>query len=264
MRRKFLIIPIIFTLFAFFACEKNDPLADQGELTGNVLPYNLLAQMPDGSAGDTLTLRTITWAIDDNIDSVMFYHHGFKLRDFEVKIEVSFEDSLHTMSTAFVQDSIFTDKTLIASYPQEGKPLNDFYQTQQNAYVIEHDFIVPENYMISTGSDEDVILNMDDDIFSILKDSLANQINRSIFRTFFPEINGFSLDYFIINEQGFYTGEVTEQALQYFHDNITRENLSQYVSSASVNDETRVTVESSSSLDTNDAEYVSERTFKVI
>lgn len=50
------ILPIIVAGLVMTSCEKNDPLAEQGQLTGNVAPFNLLAQMPDAKVEDTLML----------------------------------------------------------------------------------------------------------------------------------------------------------------------------------------------------------------
>jgi len=263
MKKIFLLtLPVLLVFFA--GCEKNDPLADQGDLTGNVVPFNLLAQMPDASAGDTLTLRTVCWAIDDNIDSVVFTHEGFKLRNFEIVMETTFDDSLHVISTVFTQDTIFTPTTMVASYPEQGQSLNDFYQTQENAYVIEHDFVVPEYYALTDQTNGDLILSLDENIFDFVVEELIPQFNRSVMRVVFPEINPFSLDYFVVDDNGFYTGEITPEAEQYIRDNLTPGIMAEFISGASASDETRVTVESTAILDVEGSSFTSDRTFKII
>ncbi|MFW6226492.1 MAG: hypothetical protein ACOC31_00155 [Bacteroidota bacterium] len=258
----FLILPVILLFFA--GCEKNDPLSEQGTLTDNVVPFNLLAQMPDASAGDTLTLRTVCWAIDDNIDSVNFTHEGFKLRSFDILMEITFEDSLHVLSTEFTQDTIFTPTTMIASYPEQGQSLNDFYQTQENAYVIEHEFVVPDYYALTNETNEDLILALNEDLFDFVVEELIPQFNRSVMRTVFPDINPFSLDYFVVDDNGFYTGEITAEAEQYIRDNFTAGIMAEFISDASAEDETRVTVQSTATLDVEGSSFASERTFKII
>ncbi len=263
MKKIFLlIIPMVILFFA--SCEKNDPLAEQGELTGNVVPFNLLAQMPDASAGDTLTLRTVCWAIDDNIESVVFMHQGFKVRSFDISMEVTFEDSLHVLSTVFTQDTIFTPSAEVASYPQQGQTLDDFYQTQENAYVIEHDFVVPDEYALTGQTGGDLILSLDEGLFDFVVQEIMPQFNRSVMRVVFPEINPFSLDYFVVDDNGFYTGEITAEAEQYILNNLTPAVMAEFVAGASAEDETRVTVESAATLEGEGTSFTSERTFKII
>lgn len=263
MKKIFLLIIPMVILF-FTSCEKNDPLAEQGELTGNVVPFNLLAQMPDGSAGDTLTLRTVCWAIEDNIESVVFMHQGFKVRSFDIIMEVTFEDSLHVLSTVFTQDTIFTPSAEVASYPQQGQSLDDYYQTQENAYVIEHDFVIPDEYALTDQTGGDLILSLDKGLFDFVVQEIMPQFNRSVMRVVFPEINPFSLDFFVVDDDGFYTGEITAEAEQHILNNLTPALMAEFVTGASAEDETRVTVESAATLEDEGTSFTSERTFKII
>ncbi|MDR4988533.1 MAG: hypothetical protein RG741_06825 [Bacteroidales bacterium] len=249
----------------FWACEKNDPLADQAELTGTQTPFNLLAQMPDAAAGDTLSLRTVCWSVNDDIATVEFFHEGFKLRNYEVKMSVqTAAGNTYELATTLLEDSIFFDQSLMASYPEEGTSLLDHYQTYENAYVILHDFIVPNIYKLSRESNQDLILAMNENVYTLIVEKLSHQFNRAVMVTVFPEINQFSVVYFVIDDQGNFTGEITEEAVLYIQEHLTREKMNDFLREASVSDNTRVTVESVATLENNAASASSTRIFRVL
>lgn len=260
----------IFKIFAvimmvgFWACEKNDPLAEQGRLTGNITPFNLLAQPPDAAAGDTIRLRNVCWAVNDDIETVTFYHSGFKLRDYDVKMRVQTQDTIFELVVVYKEDSVLTSSTFFAEYPEEGATLNDYYQTMENAYVILHDFIVPMQYALSRERNEELILAMNDLVFEEIVQRFSLKFNRAIMVTVFPEINPFSLAYFKVDEDGFYTGELTEQGIQYVIDNLDRELMNDFLREATVADNTRVTIETVAALEANGGEKNSRRTFRVL
>jgi len=251
-------------MVGFWACEKNDPLGDQGELTGNIVPFNLLAQPPDAAAGDTVRLRTVCWAVDDDIETVSFYHSGFKLRDYEVKMRIQTTDTVYELTVNHLEDSVLTASTFIASYPEEGASLNDYYQTLENAYVILHDFVVPMHYALTRERNQDLIMIMNDQVFEAVVEKFSLKFNRAIMTTVFPEINPFSLVYFKVDDDGFYTGELTEQGIQYIIDNLDRESMIDFLREATVADNTRITAESVAKLEANGGAASSRRTFRVL
>ncbi len=263
--KSFPIISLTLLMFTFMACEKNDPLADQGELTETITPFNLLAQMPDAAAGDTITLRTVCWAVNDDIQTVELFHEGFKLRTFETIMSVEINDgTIHELSAFFAEDTIYVEQDIIVKYPEEGSSLLDFYQTLENAYVILHDFIVPQVYALMKKTNEELIMAMEDHIFDEIVQQLSLQFNRRIMTTLFPDINQFSLVYFVVDDEGFFTGELTEAGIQYVIDNLTRELVAEFLKEATATDNTRVTVESLATLENNAASSSSTRTFRVL
>lgn len=256
---------LMLSVLAFLACEKNDPLADQGDMTDKITPFNLLAQMPDAAAGDTITLRSVCWAVNDDIATVELLHEGFKLRTFDVSLTIQVnEENIYSISAFLPEDSIFVDQTSIAKYPDQGSSLLDFYQTLENAYVILHDFIVPEVYALTKATGENLVMQMDDDALSQIIEKLSIQFNRRMMTTVFPEINQFSLVYFVIDDAGNYTGEITEAAEEYIQENMTRELLIEYLKDATATDNTRVTIESVATLENDAASTSSTRTFRVL
>jgi len=255
---------LLMIVVGFWACEKNDPLGDQGDLTGNIVPFNLLAQMPDASAGDTVRLRTVCWAVDDDIETVSFYHSGFKLRDYEVKMRIQTTDTIYELIVNHIEDSILTPSTFIASYPEEGASLNDYYQTLENAYVILHDFVVPIQYDLNRLRNEELIMNMSEGNFTKVVEKFSLLFTRPVMTVVFPEINPFSLTYFKVDDEGFFTGELTEQGVQYVKDNLDREIMIDFLREATVADNTRVTVESVAALEANGGKTSSRRTFRVL
>ncbi len=263
MKTQFKIF-FLFLMTALWACEKNDPLEEQGELTGDVVAFNLLAQMPDAAPGDTLNLRNVSWAIDDNIETITFSHEGFKLRTFEVKIAFNLEDTLYERQALLTEDSVITSPTLFASYPEEGEDLNDYYQTQDNAYVILHDFIVPQQYALSKESNEELILAMDDSVFNWFVQTFSATLNRDILLFIFPDLNAFSTTLFEIDDMGNFTGELTPEGMQYYIDNTDRELFNAFLTEAVVSDNTRVTLETEAILEGMEEGATSQRTFRVL
>ncbi len=263
--KSLLKIFVLLLLVALWACEKNDPIADQGDLTGATTPFILLAQMPDAAVGDTITLRSISWAVDDNIAKVSFYHEGFKLRTYEVKLAIEGNDNvIHHIETTLLEDSVLFVQALIADYPEDGKSMNDYYQTYDNAYVVMHDFVVPERYALTKTTDEELIMAMDDIVFDQLVVKLSKLFTRGTMIVVFPEINAFSLDYFVIDDGGNFTGEITELAEEYIIQNLDRELLIAFLNEAKVADNTRVIIESVATLDDNETSAASTRMFRVL
>lgn len=258
---------LLIFIAALWACEKNDPLADQGTLTGNKVAFNLLAQMPDAAAGDTVVLRNVTWSVDDKIKSVVFHHQGFKVRNYEMKIAIPENDAnntIHEFSATFAEDSIMVPLTQFASYPEEGGNLNQYYQTQENAYVIQHAFIIPGEYTVSKKSDQDLVMEMNDGVFNAFAEKFSPGLNRRMFVAIFPNISMFSVRYFTTNDEGFFTGELTREGFQYFLDNITRERMNAFVKEAKVTDNTRVTVQTVAEVEGSNATTRSSRVFRVL
>jgi hypothetical protein len=266
MKISLKILLIVF-ITAWWGCEKNDPLADQGTLTGNMVPFNLLAQMPDAAAGDTLTLRNVSWAVDDNIGRIDFIHSGFKSRifDMSISIEIAGEsNTIHQLAATYLQDTIHFEPQIFASYPESGEDLNQYFQTLENAYVILHPFIVPAQYKLSKTSNEELVREMDEDVFSWFVDTFSVSIDREVMIALFPDINPFSVQLFKFDDNGNFTGELTENGLTYFFENFTRELAINYLDEANVSDNTRVTIETEAVLDGNDVGAVSTRVFKII
>ncbi len=263
--KSFPIYILTLLMFTFLACEKNDPLADQGVVSDRVAPFNLLAQMPDAAAGDSITLRTVCWAVNDDIETVELFHEGFKLRTFETTMSVEIDDgTIHELNAFFAEDTIYVEQDIIAKYPEEGSSLLEFYQTLENAYVILHDFIVPQVYALMKKTNVELVMAMDDHIFEEIVEQLSPQFNRRIMIAVFPEINQFSLVYFVVDDEGFFTGELTEAGFQYVIDNLTRELVAGFLKEATATDNTRVTVESVATLENNAASSSSTRTFRVL
>lgn len=252
-------------LLFFWACEKNDPIAEQGDLTGTTTPFVLLAQMPDAAVGDTVTLRTVCWANDDNIATVNFLHEGFKLRTYEVKLTIEGSNEIvHNIQTTLLEDSVLFEQTLIAEYPEDGKSMTDYYQTYDNAYVVFHDFIVPERYALTKSKDEELIMAMDDAVFNQLVINFSELFTRDMMIVVFPEINAFSLDYFVIDDDGNFTGGITELAVEYIIENLNRELLITFLNEAGVADNTRVIIETVATLDDNTTSARSTRMFRIL
>ncbi|MBW6499124.1 MAG: hypothetical protein K0B09_12090 [Bacteroidales bacterium] len=243
------------------ACEKNDPMDGQGGLTGNLTPFNLLAQMPDAKVNDTLMLRTVCWSINDDISDVSFFYRGFKIKSYSVKMGLIAGGQPYQLTAEHKTDTIFIDLTLIKSYPEEGTPLNNYYQTIENAYVIVHPFVVSDPFTLANQSGVDVIEEMTDHTFGVLVGKLSLQMNRPIVLSLFPSAPAACFEF---DQQGFYTGNLTEFGVQYVQDHMTREILSEHLAEASVEDNTRATIESKATIAVTNAYAISARNFRVI
>lgn len=243
------------------ACEKNDPMDGQGGLTGNLTPFNLLAQMPDAKVNDTLMLRTVCWSINDDITDVSFFYRGFKIKSYSVKMGLIAGGQPYQLSAEHKTDTIFIDQTLIKSYPEAGTSLNTYYQTIENAYVIVHPYVVSADFTLANQSGADVIEEMSDPTFEVLAGKLSPQMNRAIVLKLFPSAPAACFEF---DQQGFYTGNLTEFGVQYVKDHMTREILTENLAEASVEDNTRATIESKATVAVTSAYAISARNFKVI
>lgn len=255
-------ILLIFALgIGLNACEKNDLIVDQGSLTGNMTPFNLLAQMPDAKVNDTLFLRTVCWSINDDIADVSFFYEGFKLKNYTLSLGMIVNEQPVELTAEYKPDTLFIERTLIATYPEAGTSLNAFYQTIENAYVIVHPFIVPAEFSLSNLEGADVVEEMSDETFDILVAQLSLQMNRAMVLMLFP---GAPASCFEFNQQGFYTGNLTETGFAYVQQNMTRELLKEYLLEASVEDTTNGTIESVATVAVTNASATSVRTFKIL
>ncbi len=263
MKTIYKILAVI-VLAGLWACEKNDPLADQGDLTGHVVPFILLAQMPDAPAGDTITLRALSWAVDDDISQISLYHRGFKLQTYEVKIRAEGDDVTHELSVTMQADSIIIPETLIDQYPKEGESLNDYYQTYENAYVILHDFMVPMGYALNKERDGELILAMPESAYQMLVAHFSTMFYRALMVAVFPDINPFSVVYFEVDDGGFFTGALTDEGMAYVREHLGRELMIEILHEARVADNTRVTVRANAIIDPAHEGKSSERTFRVL
>lgn len=254
-------ILIIFAAgLVFQACEKNDPILEQGTLTGTLTPFNLLAQMPDAKVTDTLMLRTVCWAVNDDITNVSFYYEGFKIKSYSVKMALVVNDEV--LTAAHQTDTIFIDRNLIRSYPQAGESLNDYYQTIENAYVIICPFEVAEGFTLAAGSNAEVILEMDDEIFAIIVNQLSLQMDRAVVLSIFPTAPVLCFEF--NPETGSFTGNLTEFGFEYVRTNLTREILIEHLDEASVDDNTRGRIESVATIGATNASATSGRNFRLI
>lgn len=257
-------ICIVILAAGLWSCEKNDPLADQGKFTGNIMPFNSLSQMMSTKAGDTVLLRTVCWAVNDDIETVEFFQNGFKKRFFEASMSIEVNDTtIYHFHATFDEDTIFTPQSLIVSYPNEEYSLDHFFQTYDNAYVVTHKYVVPMEYEVIRKEDAALIMDLPDYVFEAYLDEFLPLFNRRIMLTVFPEINPFSVVFFKFDAQGNFTGELTDAAMDYLYENFSRELMGQYITEASVEDETPVTVESVATIEVTGASKSSERTFYV-
>lgn len=260
MKTYFKILSVIVVL-GLLSCEKNDPLADQGSLTGQEAPFNLLAQMADAKVGDTLRLRTVAWAANDDLETIAFFHKGFSVEDYSIKIRIELTAGPADLAVTFKTDSIKTERTLIKSYPESGSSLNEFYQTIESAYVIESPFIVPENYQPLKAEGGQLIDDLPAETYSLIAHKFAEKMNRAMMLKLFPSAPFSS---FVIDEAGFFTGELTPAGIQYIVDNLSRDMFKSLLVEAKVDDNTRVTIESEARLKANKGHRVSARGFKVL
>jgi len=256
------ILLVFMASLALLACEKNDPIPGQGTLTGNITPFNLLAQMPDAKVTDTLMLRTVCWAKNDDINSVAFYYRGFKIKSYSVKMGLVVNNQPVTLTAEHKTDTIFIEKSLIRSYPQAGESLNDYYQTIENAYVIICPFVVADGFTLADVSNAGVIEEMNDEVFSIIVNKLSLKMDRGVVLKIFPSAPAACFEF--DPQTGFFTGNLTQFGIDYVRTNLTREILIEYLAEASLDDNTRGTIESVATLAVTGASTTSSRNFRII
>jgi hypothetical protein len=255
------ILPIIVAGLVITSCEKNDPLAEQGQLTDNVAPFNLLAQMPDAKVEDTLMLRTVAWANDDDINNVSFFYEGFKVLDFNVEMELTLTTGVENFETTYKPDTVFIEKTLIRRYPEAGESLNQYYQTAENAYVIVCPFVVADGFYLLTEEGGELVQVMPDQFLEQIINMFSLMMKRKHVLHLFP---GAPIACFEFDSQGFFTGNLTEFGFNYVQENFTRQMLVDNLVEATVNDNTRGTIESVASVAVTNTSKLSRRNFRII
>lgn len=258
---KFIIL-IAATGFLITSCEKNEPIAKQGTLSGQLKPFNLLAQMPDAKVTDTLRLRTVTWSKHDDISSVSFFYRGFKIQNFSVKININVSGQNVQLSANHLTDTIFIDRSLIETFPRPGESLNDHYQTIENAYVVICPFFVGSGFTLLTSAGGPLIEQMSNEVFNSIVAKLSVQMNRAMVLSLFPTAPVLCFEF---NPQtGAFTGNLTPFGVDYVRTNLTRARLIQQLNEATVEDNTRGTIESVAAIGKTNASTTSSRNFRII
>ncbi len=246
----------------FASCEKNEPLAKQGVLTNQLKPFNLLAQMPDAKVSDTLRLRTVSWSKHDDITTISFFYRGFKIQNFSVKMNISVSGQMVELTASHLTDTIFIERTLIETFPRPGESLNDHYQTIENAYVVICPFFVGSGFTLLTSAGALLIDQMSNEAFNSILATLSLQMNRAMVLSLFPAA---PVPCFEFNPQtGAFTGKLTQFGIDYVRTNLTRARLKQQLKEATVEDNTRGTIESVATIGKTNASTTSSRNFKII
>ncbi len=241
------------------SCEKNDPLGDQGILTGNLAPFNLLAQMPDAKVNDTLMLRTVAWATNDDMNNISFFYRGFSVKNYSVRMQITVSGAPKLFQVTHRTDSLFIPRTLIRSYPQAGESLNLYYQTAENAYVIVCPFVVATGFSLLVQEGPALINAMPNSDFSAIVHKISLQMNRADVRQLWPSA---PITCFEFDANGNFTGNLTEFGFNYVRENLTRALLIQHLIEATVDDNTRGTIESVATVATTSR--TSSRNFRII
>lgn len=272
--KKILYIAITALFFSgLVSCEKNDPLAEQGELTGVEMPSVVLSQMPATAVGDTIELSTTTWSRVDNISKLEYFHKGYTGFTLTVKwtTEVPQDDAdplVYSFYETTHGDSVFIEEEKINSFSD----LNPWYQTIMNAYVIKQDFIVPDAYAIQSVDDKDVLTYMESNYFNALKDSFAMRFDKIIGEHLFPETADDTTLYARVKEavsEGstdsvlVFNNKLTDLGRNYVADNLTKDMIKNRFESSVKNAFAEVTVLSKVTLNT-DAVNEDEKSFEVL
>ncbi|HSV77349.1 MAG TPA: hypothetical protein VLH37_10000 [Bacteroidales bacterium] len=258
--KSFLLLAAIGVFFA--SCDKNDNLAELGTPTGLIKPFNLLAQMQDAKVTDTLMLRTVSWSEHDDISTISFFYEGFRIQNFSVRMAFTVSGQTVRLSANHLTDTIFIERTLIESFPRAGESLNDFYQTIENAYVIICPFYVGSGFGMLTSTGALLIEQMSNPAFNAIVQKLSLQMNRAHVLSLFP---GAPVLCFEFNPQtGAFTGNLTPFGFEFVRTNLTRARLAQHIDEATVEDNSRGTIESVAVIGKTNASTTSSRNFRII
>ncbi len=260
--KRILYISILGLLFtAFTSCEKNNPLANQGELTGVEIANVILSQIPATAAGDTITLSTNTWAKDDNIKSLEYSHRGFKTYSLTIKMDIDTSDvegvKPASISKTITTDTLFIDETSIATITE----LLPYYQTLMNAYVVKYDFVIPSNYLVQMVDDKSVINEMETKYFDQFRNELAKLMDKRMAETIFT-IDAQAADTLFTKVENVFTGTLTTAGFTFVEDNLTKDDVKNYLKGAIKEEFAELTIRSKVTLTPN---FVSEdeKTFEI-
>jgi hypothetical protein len=208
---------------------------------------------------DTLNLRTVAWATNDDINNISFFYRGFSVKNYSVKMQITVSGAPVLFQVAHKTDSLFIDRTLIMNYPEAGQSLNLYYQTAENAYVIVCPFVVATGFSLLVQEGAALINAMRDADFAAIVHKISLQMKRPDVRQLWPAA---PIACFEFDANGNFTNNLTEFGFNYVRENLTRAILIQHLTEATVEDNTRGTIESVATVGTTSK--TSSRNFRII
>lgn len=237
-----LLILIMGTII-FASCEKRDVLGDQGDLTGKDYPYLTLASIPDSRPMDTAGIVASFWAVDDDISHLRIAQRGYKVNDIYLKWKLEYTvDSLNISNeVAFSQqdDTLFYPETVLIDIENQGNALDTFYQTLESSYVVNKEWVIPEEYSLTNQEGEEALEALESSVLDAVRDYFADQLNARDVQYIFPVADS---SFFEVDEMGDFTGNLTEAGRDSVYSWTSLEVLKAHLESAEVNETAEVTI----------------------
>ncbi|WP_236978904.1 hypothetical protein [Membranihabitans maritimus] len=226
-----LLIPLIGVLI-FASCEKRDVLGEQGDLTGKDYPFLTLASIPDSRPMDTVSVVATFWAVEDDISHVKIIQEGYKVGDLSLNWVLNYTtDSIQVEKKLELfqpGDTLFYPESIIVDIENQGNSLDTFYQTVETSYIINKEWVIPEQYQVNVWEGEDVIDALDPLVLSEVKSYFANQLNATDALFLFPDSDS---SFFEIDNMGGFSGNLTETGKDSIRSWTTLEVLKTYLAS---------------------------------
>lgn len=219
MKKAFSILIIIGSVLFMAACSEDDPITDLGETSGDYYPYLSLNYSTSSPAlGDTLTLTATTFHRNDNIASVVFSETI--VEKFGITLTLNSGTSIATYDesnpTLIVTDSIKTASPWLSIDNSTGD-LDAYYVTESNYYAVSTLYL----FQVEEGAydnNENMINQLSDEAFDIIKSLLAYAITKTDYISLFPDATDAdftSSGTYVLNSSG----------MENLKENLTRDQL---------------------------------------
>ncbi|PWJ44404.1 hypothetical protein [Sediminitomix flava] len=163
-RLTYTILLVLAVLF-FTGCEENDPLADQGTVTGDA-PTITMDRVKASAAGKEFDLRVRYWGQDDNIESVEI--NAWILQSYTLTYSITSGEETYAYNKK-VDDEALGEKGNIFT---KSENFIEDWQTAQSAYITDHAHLILPEY--APVKEED--LSYLSSIESVLINEIANEI----------------------------------------------------------------------------------------
>lgn len=171
------------------ACEQDEPLEELGKAQDNYRPeVRMTASNRAPEVGDTITFTVTTWQRNDDIAKVELLQKVYE--DFGLYFELD-KTVVETWNpdapVLVVTDTIYNDAAW-ATFPEEGRTLNSYYVTSNNAYVLQGEYLgfTPENSNYSPEGEE-LLDQLPQEPYNILLNQLSYAITVEEYEHLFPE-----------------------------------------------------------------------------
>ncbi len=232
---------ILASLLVTNACQKNDLLEDQGDLTGEDYPFLVLSSIPDTRALDTITLLSRFWSQNDDIKKIVLSQDGYTTNELELTWGLSYtKDSIEVSKSFQFQhnfDTTFHNLRNLFEFSNQGVELDTFYRTVDNAYVVVKYWQVPAEYQVTNLDNEAVIDSLAEPLLPEIQNNLVDQMDAFDVLQIYPSADSAYFNYV----DGKLNGEISDLGKQEIPSHLDKDVLKSFLLSGTQKQEGFIT-----------------------